>query len=424
MAIPSLIASIGTLFVIRTAAARFIDPRTAHVPVLLFGLTPIAVLNASVALPDPIATLLGWCGFLLCAGPLLRADAKCPWLCCFAGGVLVAIGYNAKESIAVIVPGCMLFALANLLSGRTTAGLWTLLRSGVCALGAVSWAHDVAGMPCDPSLWGYAIYCSDYIRWLLDPTCELFPTGPVLLAGMIFALRNRTPFAMLVLCIVGPAFLYLSAGGSRWFPYHPLDHQTRYLLPFLPGMALLGGAMYAHLVAGGHSLALRTGLRIGLVAMTLAALIIPDRWAGRWYQADTYAACLEVGQRYFPLPRTDSRVCASQLTANRFIEIDRWSALPPIEIIRDAPATPAEWRSRYGGAYLIITEIDRRQPHKAKHAAATLWGGPLAALPQPVQIGRCEPPHSRLASLWAGLCGQAPPPSSPLRAVELWLVPE
>ena len=437
IAMPPLLATLGLLILIRAYARRELPNMPPALPVLLFGLVPIAVINASVAMPDPIATLLGWLGLYIAAPALLRQDTPEARWRCLVGGIVTAMGFNAKESIAIIIPACGLFVLLC-----RTRCWWAWTRTAWVGLGGLVWVafsmivlgwwtgdpffqskavamgHRIAGWPCDPSLYGVAKYSLDYLRWLMNPFWDFSFVGVLLLLGMVVPIIKRTAFTNLLLCVVIPAFVYLSAGSSEWSTYHPLDHQTRYLLPFLPGMALLAAAWIDWFRRTGRWQRQIAHAAIALVI--IAGAIAPNRLAGRWYHAETFAACFDMMRT--GLPEKTESIAASQLSRNRFVGMDRWMEMPRIELILGPPRTAADWVDRFGGQLVVVTPVDRRRPNKHKHADAILYGSPISALSRFEKIATVAPPRDRLSTLWARLRGK-PVPRLEDEAVELYRVP-
>jgi len=304
----SLIAMTGTLLVIG-ALARRLGVRRTWLPIALFGLVPMNVILASVPLAEPSAALLAWLGILLCAPALLDHDQPRAPTRCLAGGLLMAMSYSAKEPAAILIPSLLLFVLVN--HGRSR---WAWKRAALILVGPALWvggetllfwhftgdplyhAHTLAAAERGygpPNLQGsftrLAVYACDYVRWLADPRSDYGPPGPLLLGGLVLLVcRPRGPAARLLLCLVLPGLLYLSVGSSSLTRFDPLQHQSRHLLPILPGMALAAGLAVERFL--GHRPSWNRGLVVATTGFTLVSLVAPNRLAGRWYYAGTFEA--------------------------------------------------------------------------------------------------------------------------------------
>lgn len=494
MAVPNVLLTLATFWLLRTFARPWLRPEQAWVPMLIYALIPMVVINASVAVPDPVAATLGWGGMFLAAGALIHQTAPAPLRRCLLAGLLIGLAGNAKETILLLVPGMMLFVLLC----RTRCG-WAWTRGLTLVAGAFAWlgaemlimwqwrgdplfhlqaarsALKEAGWVVELTPTALLAYWTEYFRWLADPRSEFGPVGPLLLAGLIAALIWRRPLTNLLLCCLIPALLYLSFGSSELSHYFPVCHQQRYLVPWLPGMALLAGFAVVRLWTATLD---RPRLRIALIGLGVAmaglSLVAPNRLSGRWYHAATFAAGRQLLADHTAEIRQSTGLYASGLTRNRFVGISCWLDCPEVKVIEPVPADAAEWVARYGGSLIITSRLDRQAPGKEKHAPLTLFGSAVErlssenneAIPEPnaarlepngapstgqraagsgrpsersgqpsegsgqpsegslqfQRIARCEPAADRLRSLWAKLTGR-PAPTDPRYAVELWRVP-
>jgi len=441
IALPSLLAAAVTLIVLVMFARRHLDFAGAVLALLFYGLIPICVCNASIAVPDLVGGALAWLGVYLVAEALIVEKANRPAWRCLAGGILIAAGYTAKETVAIMIPGLMLFVLLN-----RTRSFWAWKRTAVLGMGAGIWLafeallmwywtsdplfhiHAVVlsqrgyTLPAiDPSWSGLIANWTDYFRWLLDPRGDYGPVGPILLLSIGYAFWKRSAITNLLLCAVLPPMIYLSIGSTEFTSYRPVVHQSRYLVPLLPGLALLASIMIGYLwqrFPRGRGLMAVMG--IAVLALSLTA---PNRLAGRWYFARAFNAGYRVVEECLPLNDSPIRLCAARLTLNRFYQLPKWLNCPEIEEIdRPSPVNLDQWIDRYGGAYVLTSRHDRVGHSKANHAGRTLAGESMDCLSHFELVGRREPPRDRLSSLKAQLLGR-PIPSDPARAVEIWRVP-
>ncbi len=441
MVLPSMAASLGVLLILRAFARRHLDPRMSLVAMLAFGLVPINVVLASTAMPEMVATALGWSGVYLAAAALLeRRTPRAAWRC-LAGGLLIAAGYNAKETVALFVPGLILFVL---LSAARYGWAWR--RAGFLALGAGLWLgfeavlwwqwtsdpwfhlHVVSrsqqhylGSPVEQPLTTLLLEWTDYLRWLVDPRSLLAPMGMVLLAGVVYGLVKRNALSSLLLCVVVPPLVYLSVGSTDLSSYRPVIHQPRYVVPLLPGMALLTALLIGRIWRAGPW-PRRAVTFAGILAIALS-LVGPNQLAGRWYNARTFAAGHRlIADNLHTLGR-NARLVAAGIAFNRFHGLPHWMDCPQVEMIwPHGPTSDDEWIDRYPGAYVIATRSDRLGPSRQKHDHLTLRGRPMACLTEFERVARQEPPRDRLGTLWARLLGRAVL-TDPQHAVELWRVP-
>jgi len=78
-------------------------------------------------------------------------------------------------------------------------------------------------------------------------------------------------------------------------------------------------------------------------------------------------------------------------------------------MIVEFPETPEEWVTMYAGGFVITSRTDR-------------IGASMESLTTFERVGRSEPPHDRLSTLWARIRGRTVP-TQPGQAFELWKVP-
>ncbi|NLX14769.1 MAG: hypothetical protein GXY44_14120 [Phycisphaerales bacterium] len=355
IAVVPMLATLMTFPVIWAFARRYLNPRIAPLALFIFGLTPIVVINASVAVPDPLAMVFGWTGVYLAAGALLQRDTPRAGLRCLAAGLLIAVGYNAKESTMAMVPGLMLFVFLF-----RTRCLWAWKRAVFLGLGAGLWlagemigmavlygnpffhkhaitiAQRIGGPFAELTPVGLLLHWTDYLRWLLDPRGDYALMGPVLLAGIIHGFLARKDALRLLLCVIMPILLYLSFGSSEFGRYVPLAHQSRYLLPILPGMALLAADMVGRLWQRGPRTRRVTTVAAAIVLVT--SLWAPNRLAGKWYYADVFQS----GYRLLADHQADLRnqkLYAAQITWNRLFLAPHYLDIPELEVINPIPIT-------------------------------------------------------------------------------------
>lgn len=442
MAVPSLLSNVGLLAIVGALARRHVDRKAASIAILAFGLVPIVIVLASLALPEMPATFLGWLAILLAAPGLLHRGSGRAALVCLVAGALIGAGYNAKETVVLFAPGLFLFVVLF----RTRCA-WAWLRLAWVAFGVALWLgfetillwrmtgdplfhlHIVSnsqrayyGPQNAPPLEAILSACTQYLRWLADPRSPLGPMGIVLLAGLVHALvRQRSCFSKLMICVVMPPLIYLGAGSTDLQNYHPVVPAPRYLAPMLPGMALLAAAMvWEWWQRGGR---IRPALAVLGVALLIVSLSAPNRWAGRMHHAPTFRAGFDLVRGNLGRFEPGDRLLTAGLACNRFYHLPKWLDGPKVEMIwPEGPTTPDEWVERYAGAYVIATRTDRQGPQRTKHDHLTLRGASYAALTRFERVDVREPDRDRLSALWARLTGSMPP-TDPDHAVELWRVP-
>lgn len=438
IALVPMAATCATLLIIRAFARRYVDPQMAWLAMLMFGLLPLVAVNASVALPEPVATALVWGGIYLAAGPLLERQMARPCWRLLLGGFLMGCGYNAKETVALLVPGMLLFVPLFRLRYR-----WAWWRGTILAVGALLWvlletigqwyvtgdplfrSHVVLaaqkgyGVDRDYSGWNVLWYWSDYLRWLAEPMGAYGLCGLLLLAGVGFAFWKRSDRTRLLLCPCLFMLLYLSVGAVTFKPYQPFVHQPRYLYPVLPGFALLAGMMLWYFWQRGRA------YRVTIIAMLLVlagtSSLVANRYAGRWYNAATFNAGYRLMTEQVPALPDSPKVYAAPITWNRFYNLHDWAETEPVEKITTIPQTPEQWKSHYAGSCILISRFDYAGPSRTRHLDQTIKGPALESLRQFPRIARVEPPGNRLRQVQAWLLNR-PVPTDPRWAVELYRI--
>ncbi len=445
LALPSLIATLLTSLIVYQFASRFFSRRVGFVAMVLFGITPVVVNSASVAVPDPLAGLLAWVGVFLAATAFFDANVtvRAAVLRCVLAGAVIAAGYNAKEIVSLLIPAMILGVI--ILRQRDRRRWWGVL--GLC-IGAgiglaiealVLWrwtgdwlfhAHGVMrshrgyeAPPIYPSLGGHLQYFSDYVRWMVHPMKDFGFVGPILLIGCAWAIWKRTPLTVFLLIVTSIPFAYLTVGTTDILNYQPIVHQPRYLVPLLPGMTILAGAMLVRIWEGCGP-RMRQAMLLATVPMILVTLTIPNRLAGRWYYAASFTAAHDLFANTDSNLLDDAPILTSHFSANRFEPLGNWLDLPGFERLTPPfPATPEEWVSRYPGRIVGVTIIDRRPPSKGRHEKLTLYGPAADSLASFERIAEANPPRDRLSQLSAAILGHAVPVDS-TRRVELVRIPD
>jgi hypothetical protein len=189
----------------------------------------------------------------------------------------------------------------------------------------------------------------------------------------------------------------------------------------MPAMCLLGvmlaRRLWERMPAGRLMLAVTGG------AVVVSSVAGANRLAGKWYNADTFAAGYAMfAERGVEIGEGEV-VLTSQLTFNRFAGLEMAFGLPSFEVVRSRPTTPQQWIERYPGRLILVSDHDRRPPAKAKQAGNTLFGESVASLAGFERLARQEAPAGRLQALAARVAG-GPPETNPVAAVELYRIPD
>jgi hypothetical protein len=438
MALPSTVAVWILLLTIAWLDARR-GNGVGWIAMALLAVVPVNVVIASALLPDGIGSALGWLGVAIAAGPMLNRESRGGLWRCALAGLIVAMGYNAKEPVLFFIPGMLLYVLITHPRER-----WAWSRAAALACGAGLWmglemawlwhasgdplfhAHAMSlsqrgfvSAPVERTLRGLLTYWTQYGRRLAQPTSDFGPAGPILLVGAVVAVAIRTPWTKFLLCTIAPAALYLSAGSTDFTRYTPIIQQSRYFVPILPGLALIAAAVLAHNWRAHPRW--RPVMCVAGCMLLAGSLVAPNRIAGKWYHAETFQAGQPILREYADQGAPGTRLCASDLTRSRFAGLARWFRFPEIELIQEPPRTPAEWSACYGGADVLVSRFDRVKPAD-HHLYRSLYGPAINALSGFERVNRNAPPTSRLAAIRAWISGGCPPEDAEY-AVEIWRIP-
>jgi len=427
-----------TLLLVGLCAWRWWGRTAALVAVLSLGLVPQYVTVASVALPDTVGAMFGIGGLLLIVPTLVEPNGRPAWRRCLLGGLLIGLGYSAKETSALLYPSLALFVLlwrrrsrkawyglfavaagALLYLAGETLVLWAITGDPLFHLNSVRAGCRGYGSPVPDNSWRtIAWYTSDYLRWLADPTSAYGAWGLAYLAALAFALWHRTNHRRLLLCCALLGGFYLSAGTVDLRNYFPIYHQPRYLIPLLPVGALLVADMTVSLWRRGGWR--RPAVASAAVLLCAGSLLWPDRTAGRMYHASTFHAARLLLENTEPVWTSSSRFVGSHAAAFRLTVLMDKPGRPPIEPLHDSPVTARQWQARYGDAYVWVTKQDREYPRAAD---GVYLGAPsYAALRTFPCVARQNPPANRMNQLKAWL-GLEPRREDPWAAVEVYYVP-
>jgi len=434
---PVLAANLA-LVLVALGALRWWGRTAALVALLSLGLVPQYLVMATVALSDTVAAMFGLAGLLLIAPALLGRDVRRAVTRCVFGGLLIGLGYSAKEATALFYPGLALFVLlwrtrqpwawqrlsavavgALLFLSIEAAALWAITGDPLFHLHSIRVACRAYGSPVTADPWPAVLwYVSDYLRWLLDPRADYGGWGLVYLAALILALRRPTDLRRLLLCCALVGLAYLSAGTVDLADYFPINHQPRYLIPLMPLLALLtADVVTTQWHAGGLR---RTTIAAIAVVLCLGSLVWPDRLAGRMYRARTFHAARALIDRPDPPWTEDSRFIASKTASFRLSLLGGVDGVPSFDPIQSTPASPESWQARYAGCYVWVTKEDREQTSPLDG----VYLGPAGceALQTFPCVRREGPPISRLNQLRAAL-GSARPSHDSSAMVEVYHVP-
>lgn len=447
MALPSILAAFASSLIVFSIAGRFFNRQTALLAMTMYGVVPVVVCSASVAVPDLVAGAFAWSGVYLVAGAVFsgeRCTRSVIYRCAF-GGLVIAAGYNAKEIVALFIPAMMLAILAARF--RSARARWAVLSLGI---GAACWliieavvlwswtgdwlfhAHAVKISqrgyelpPIYPTVGGYLMYLTDYLRWLCDPRQDFGFVGPMMVAGCVWACWKRTAFTGLLLAVVVMPLIYLTVGTTELADYRPIVHQQRYLVPLIPGMSILAAGMIMSLWRV-RSRAARSLLMAMAVVMLLTTLILPNRHAGKWYHAATFNAAYQLfSQRNGSvLNEGGATLLAGHFTASRLDLLRHWIEIPDVQRLQPPfPANAEAWIEQYPGRIVCVSANDRTSPSKAKHGDLTLFGPAMDSLAGFPRVAVSAPPRDRLSRLGALILRQ-PVSIDPAFRVELIRIPE
>jgi hypothetical protein len=430
----------ATMLLIIGKLARRAGLRRPWIPMVLFGIMPLNLLLASMAMPDLTAATLAWLGIAICGPTLLEHNAPRAGVRCLIGGLLMVSAYNAKETTAILIPSLCLFVLLF-----RTREAWAWKRAGLLLISAAAWvgtetallyywtgdplyhSHTLARIermfrPVEPQAgfsWVIA-YASEYLRWLANPRSAYGPVGLLLLIGSLVAIvRVRHPVSRLLACLILPCFVYLSAGSSSLSAYDPVGHHPRYLLPILPAMALATGIVIDRLWSTRPTWRIPLGLAMaGVVA---ACLVVVNRTTSDWYYVELFRTGRSLIAEHAK-QNGDAPLYAARYSFNCFQVPAEWLGGPPPVRIDRPPLSREEWIARYGGCYVLTTRLDRNRPRKPSQADRTLRGPSVDALRTFPCVARREPPRDRFSVLAARILGRECP-TNPRDAVEIYHVP-
>ncbi len=412
-----LLASNLAVVLVGVAAWRWWGPAAAIVAMLTLGLVPLHVTSATVFLPDGIGAMFT-AGALLLAGPaLLGAQVAKPLLRAFLAGLVIGLGFSAKETVGLLYPSLALFVLigrtrcrwawarlaAIAAGGAVCVGadagvMWTLTGDPLFHLRAMQTAAEAYGSPLTDTSWRELYwYLTEYVRWLAHPASAFGGWGLVYLAAAAWALVRPTAWRMLLLCCLLVPGLYLTVGTINVWNYTPIYHQPRYLLPLLPIGALLvtDAAVALWRCRRGPAVVI-------LLAVVLGAgsLVWPDRLAGQMYHAGTFGAARAILAEGDLDTDHDAPVYASPSTAFRLALLSDSGELPEIRVLKSRPRTPAQWQTLVPGGYVWVTAADRSAADDDR--AHCLGRSSYDALKAFECVARSGTPPSRLILLLAG----------------------
>lgn len=439
LVLPMLSASL-TLGLVAAATRHCLGRRAALIAMTSLGLVPLFVINATVTLPDIVATPFLLVGLMLIGQPLIeRIDGRRSFLRrCFIGGFILALGYNAKEPTLLALPAITLFVLwrRRQSGGAWRCLLWAWIGAGVWLgveamwyaatvgdpfyhLHAISSGHRVYQSPLPDYRWtSVAWYLSDYLRWLIDPRGAYGPIGPLFLLAVAYAGLARTELTRMVLCLVFVLGGYLSAGTADLLHYVPIYHQPRYLIPLLPLMAMVAGYMIEREWRAG---------RLRRLAITAAAFVIipmslmaPDKVAGRWHHASDFHTARSVQAQMEGKWIPGARMAASSDTSMRLEFLLAQDGRSKLESIEESPVTTGDWQSHYAGCYVWVVQADRvsRGDGYYTHLGEASYG----ALQMFTRVAIARPSMSRLAGCLSSV-GLREPSYRSYGEVELFLIP-
>ena len=437
---PPLISAGATLLAVAVVGRRWFGDRAALLAVIALGLTTHFLISATIAVPDIVAAAAVAWALALAGPPLLDRGCKRAMLMAVSGGLVIGIGYAAKEPTALLLPSLGLFVLLR----RTGCG-WAWKRLAALAAGAALWlafeagvlwhytgdpfyhytsvrdCHIGYGAPLtDLTLAGLLDHWTQYVRWMMDPRYVFGWWGPVYLAAMAFALWRSNDRTRIVLCTIVCLGVYLSVGSSNLGSYVPLWHQPRYLIPLMPPAALLIGYAADWFLRRQRLLAGAT--LIAGVCLTVGSMYWANQAAGRWYAARDFSAGRILLSRSDPPPSWRDRVCASGHTAYRLSLLFEEADLGRVQAMGDPPRTAPDWMEDYGGCYLFVSGPDRRPPPPG-HRMSLLTPEAVEALEGFEVVAQAAPPSSRGREVLSRL-GLLAPKSDSSDRIEVIEIPQ
>ncbi|MCP4248229.1 MAG: hypothetical protein GY778_14380 [bacterium] len=437
---PPLISAGVALAAVAVLGRRWFGPRAGLFAVAALGLTTHFLVAATIALPDIVAAAAVAVAVVLTGPSLLDRDCRRATRLALLGGLVIGLGYSAKEIVALVAPALGMFVLL-----RRFRCVWAWKRLAAVAAGAMVWLvvegvvlwrytgdplfhyHAVRDSQAgygsalaNPTWFALLDYWTQYVRWLMDPGYNSRWWGPVYLGGMTLALIRSNDRTRLLLCIICVLGLYLSVGSSDLAHYAPLWHQPRYLIPLFPPAALLVGYAADWLLRRRRLIARATATAMACLAV--ASLYWANQDAGQWYAAREFAAGRAFFDEYDPPAVSVGRLCASGHTAYRLHLLAGEAGLGEIEGIGRPPASPGDWVERYPGRYVLVAGPDRRPPPPGQRMTL-LTAESVTALSGFERLAAVAPPRSRLDLLRSGL-GLGESTTDPAERIELYRIPE
>lgn len=436
--LPLLSAGIA-LAAVAVAGRRWFGNRAALVAVVSLGLTTHFLIGATIALPD-IVTAAAVAVAVALVGPiLLQKQCRRAWLPALVSGLVIGVGYSAKEVTALLVPSLGLFVLLR----RAGSG-WAWRRLGLVGLGALLWLvfegaflWHYTGDPLfhyssarDSQVeYGAALteltlvnlleHWTEYARWLMDPGYAFRWWGPVYLAAVMFALVKSNDKTRLLLCVLLGVGSYLSVGSSDLGSYYPLWHQPRYLVPLMPIGALLIGYAVDWLWQGRRMVVWPTA--VVAVGLVVGSLFWANQLAGRWYAAREFTAGRMLFSRFDPPPVWRNRICASGHTGYRLKLLFEEAELGEILRIEEPPQSATEWSRRFGGWYVVVSGPDRRSAEGGSRRIL-LPPASVAALADFGIVASAAPPSTRAGEVFARL-KLVPLQTDPADRIDVFKIP-
>ena len=281
--LPSVLASIGCIWLTYAIGRRLLTPTAALLGALSLGVAPLWLQYSRLATPDVVFTGL----ILLAVWLLLKADADSPARCwlCFGAGVTLGISVLIRSALAAVPIACLLPYL--LLSGRHHLKQWRFYLGGLVGLLPTAvwlwlcWRrYDMAvinalinfpvsqGLSADrvksPLFYLFNLMVNDFL-WVF------FALGAVILLLRRLVRSNATALCQpqISLLLLYPLF-YL---GLLSFASTKLPH---YAIPVYPFLALLTGYAMDQLVCQGPNAMLKRllGAVNGLLLILGGALTV------------------------------------------------------------------------------------------------------------------------------------------------------
>ena len=278
--LPSLLASLGTLFVVQRLGTRHLDPLTGWFSAWILCLSPYTVAYAANARSGPLTALVG--ALVLSAsldvvtgrGPRRRA--------LIVLGVAATLGFYVHYSVAMAVAAAGLGLLLVVLTSPRADGAsarWGLVALGLAAAAFLPWVlGPMTGQSLEPKVPGRHFEVLRYLWW---------PVGP--------DFRARGATILVILAVWGvyrllrtPGLRALSLGwviGALLVPYLGSDRPGAlgkfYLYaPLQPLFGLAVGVALSNICS---SISGWTRLGAGRVATGLSAVILVASIGPLWW---------------------------------------------------------------------------------------------------------------------------------------------